>query len=342
MPGGLWRGSDQPLSRLLDARRHGRRIPRGSGRQGSGQALHQVDRQGPAQGHVEDGHLDLPVLLRRADLRRGRPVERLRRGILRGHGDADRRRRARRGRGRDGRAPSPGLRRRAGLSRHAGRRRRIQSAHPRRGAQLDGDDGRPVAARRARRFQGQVSRLRQGPERAGRAPADDPRPVPHQGRGRGRPQADPARRRGAGERDRQAFRHGRHVLRLDLARGAHHARDRDEPDRRQVEHRRGRRGVRSLQADGQRRLDAFRDQAGGVGPVRRDDGISRQFRHDADQDGAGRKARRRRSAARPQGRRGDRQGAPLDAGRGSHLAAAASRHLFDRGSGAAHLRPEER
>ena len=41
-----------------------------------GQALHQVDRQGPAQGHVEDGHLDLPVLLRRADLRRHRPVAR--------------------------------------------------------------------------------------------------------------------------------------------------------------------------------------------------------------------------------------------------------------------------
>ena len=38
----------------------------------------------------------------------------------------------------------------------------------------------------------------------------------------------------------------------------------------------------------------------------------------------------------------DRQGAPLDAGRRPHLAAAASRHLFDRGSGPAHLRPEER
>ena len=35
-------------------------------------ALHQVDRQGHPQGHVQDGHLDLPVLLRRADLRRGR------------------------------------------------------------------------------------------------------------------------------------------------------------------------------------------------------------------------------------------------------------------------------
>jgi glutamate synthase (NADPH/NADH) large chain len=63
---------------------------------------------------------------------------------------------------------------------------------------------------------------------------------------------------------------------------------------------------------------------------------------DADQDGAGRQARRRRPAARPQGRQEHRQGAPFDAGRRPDLAAAASRHLFDRGSGAADLRSEER
>ena len=63
---------------------------------------------------------------------------------------------------------------------------------------------------------------------------------------------------------------------------------------------------------------------------------------DADQDGPGRQARRRRPAARPQGRPHHRQGAPLDARRRPDLAAAAPRHLFDRGSGAAHLRPEER
>ena len=38
--------------------------------------LHQGGRQGHAEGDVQDGHLDLPVLLRRADLRRGRPVSR--------------------------------------------------------------------------------------------------------------------------------------------------------------------------------------------------------------------------------------------------------------------------
>ncbi len=44
----------------------------------------------------------------------------------------------------------------------------------------------------------------------------------------------------------------------------------------------------------------------------------------------------------PQGRRHHRQGAAFDAGRRPDLAAAASRHLFDRGSDAAHLRSEER
>ena len=44
-------------------------------RQGGAEELHQGGRQGHPQGHVQDGHLDLPVLLRRADLRRGRPVD---------------------------------------------------------------------------------------------------------------------------------------------------------------------------------------------------------------------------------------------------------------------------
>ena len=53
-------------------------------------------------------------------------------------------------------------------------------------------------------------------------------------------QARAARRSRACGRDRQALRHWRDVLRLDLARGPHDARHRDEPDRRQVEHRRRR------------------------------------------------------------------------------------------------------
>ena len=47
-----------------------------------------------------------------------------------------------------------------------------------------------------------------------------------------------ADRRGrAGQRDRQAVLHRRDELRLDLAGGARDARDRDEPARRQVQHR---------------------------------------------------------------------------------------------------------
>ena len=56
--------------------------------------------------------------------------------------------------------------------------------------------------------------------------------------------AGAARRGRAGQRDRQAVRHRRDELRLDLPGGARDARHRDEPDRRPVQHRRGRRGRR--------------------------------------------------------------------------------------------------
>lgn len=95
-------------------------------------------------------------------------------------------------------------------------------------------------------------------------------------------------------------------------------------------------------ADAERRFHALGDQAGRLRPLRRHHGVSGQLRHDADQDGARRQARRRRPAARPQGRRNHRQGPAFDAGRRPDLAAAASRHLLDRGPGAAHLRPQER
>ncbi len=61
-------------------------------------------------------------------------------------------------------------------------------------------------------------------------------------------------------------------------------------------------------------FDALGHQAGGLGPLRRDGGISRQCRHDSDQDGARRKARRGRPIAGPQGRCRHRQGAPFDPG----------------------------
>ena len=80
LPRRLWRRSDQPLSRLRHAARHAqaRRTAGGGRRLRSRLALHQVDRQGHPQGDVQDGHLDLPVLLRRADLRRHRAEVRFR------------------------------------------------------------------------------------------------------------------------------------------------------------------------------------------------------------------------------------------------------------------------
>ncbi len=243
---------------------------------------------------------------------------------------------------RGGGAPPPRcVRRLAGVPRHARRRRRIRGAGARRGPCLERHHGLDLAARGARQFAGQVPRVREDPQRAGHA-GHHPRPVPRQDRGGGRAQARAARRGRAGQEHRQALRHRRDVVRLDLARGAHHARHRHEPDRRQVEHRRRRRGGRPLQAAAERRLDALGDQAGRLGPLRRHRRVSRQLGHDADQDGAGRQARRRRPIAGPQGRQDHRQGAPFDAGRRAHFAAAAPRHLFDRGPGAAHLRSEER
>ena len=94
------------------------------------------------------------------------------------------------------------------------------------------------------------------PERTGGASALHPRAVPRQDRRGGRPRARPAGGSRTGGSDRKAVLDRRHVLRLDLARGAHDDCDRDEPDWRKVQYRRRRRGIRSLQAYGQRRLDA--------------------------------------------------------------------------------------
>ena len=110
--------------------------------------------------------------------------------------------------------------------------------------------------------------------------------------------------------DRQAVLHRRDVLRLDLAGGARDARDRDEPARRQVQHRRGRRGRRPAARPGS---GAVGDQAGRVRPVRRHQRVPGQRRRHPDQDGAGREARRGRPAARPQGLPVDRQDPALDA-----------------------------
>ncbi len=138
------------------------------------------------------------------------------------------------------------------------------------------------------------------------------------------------------------FATGAMSLRLDQRRGPRDARHRHEPPRRPQQHRRGRRRSRPIHARRERRLPAQRDQAGGLGSLRRHQRLPRQRRRAADQDGAGRQARRGRAAPGPQGLAVDRQGAVLDARRGPHQPAAAPRHLLDRGSRAADLRPAER
>ncbi len=95
------------------------------------------------------------------------------------------------------------------------------------------------------------------------------------------------------------LRHRGDELRLDQPRGAHHAGHRHEPDRRQVEHRRGRRGAGTLPAAAERRFRPLCHQAGGVRPVRRHHRVPGQRRRHPDQDGAGRQAGRGRAVARP-------------------------------------------
>ena len=90
------------------------------------------------------------------------------------------------------------------------------------------------------------------------------------------------------------------------------------------------------------RLAQVQDQAGRLRPLRRHRGVPGERRDAADQDRAGRQARRGRPAARAQGVRVHRRAALLDARRRADLAAAAPRHLLDRGSRAADPRPEER
>ncbi len=116
------------------------------------QALHQGDRQGPAQGDVQDGHLHLPVVLRRADLRGGGPRRRrsststspARRSAVEGVGLEEVAEEA-------VRLHRLAYSRRAALPRRARRRRRLRLPHPRRGAHVDAGLHRQAPARRRAR-----------------------------------------------------------------------------------------------------------------------------------------------------------------------------------------------
>ena len=78
--------------------------------------------QGALQGDVQDGHLDLPELLRRADLRGGRPAQGVRRQVLHRHRQRRRGHRALRGRRRIARACTPWRSARTPCSRRASTR----------------------------------------------------------------------------------------------------------------------------------------------------------------------------------------------------------------------------
>ena len=261
-----------------------------------GQELHQGAQQGHPQGDVQDGHLDAAELLRRADLRGDRPRPRVRRQVLHVDGVAHRRhrhRRHRRGsasrgttaRSRRGRSASPistGAASTSGAataSTTCSTPTRCSSCSTRRAA---------ASTRSSRSTRGSsTTRASSCATLRGLLELKPAR------------RADPARRGRAGRVDRQALRDRRDVVRLDQPGGARDAGDRDEPPRRQVEHRRGRRGSGALHAatpNGDSRRSA--DQAGGVGALRRDERVPGQRRRSADQDGAGRQARRGRPAAR--------------------------------------------
>ena len=152
LPRRLWRRGDQSLSRLRDADRHEGRAAAEARRQGSHQALHQVDRQGTAQGDVQDGHLHLPVLLRRADFRRGRPEVGIRQHLFHRNGHPHRGRRRRTDRRGSRAPPSHGVRRHTDLPHHARRRRRLCVPRARRGSCLERGYGGDAAACGARQL----------------------------------------------------------------------------------------------------------------------------------------------------------------------------------------------
>ena len=148
-----------------------------------------------------------------------------------------------------------------------------------------------------------------------------------------------ADRRGRVDRgDHHALQHRRDELRLDQRGGARDSRDRHEPHRRTLEHRRGRRRRRP---SGRPRA-AQPHQAGRERALRRHEHVPDERHRHPDQDGAGREARRGRAAAGRQGLPVDRAHPARHRRRRAHLAAAAPRHLLDRRPQAADLRPQAR
>ncbi len=208
-----------------------------------------------------------------------------------------------------------------------------------------------------------AARLRAGERRALRGVLRDPleaavhraaRPCP----ARERPRAAAPRRGGAGGRHRAPLLHRRDVAGRPLKGSARSAGHRDEPYRRQVQLGGGRRGSGARRPAGARgrrrgvgtlpraarpaarRRRRLAHQASGLRPFRGHAGVPRHGRTAGDQDRPGRQARGGRRTARREGDRRHRRAAPRPARAHADLAAAAPRHLLDRGPRAAGLRPE--
>ena len=204
-------------------------------------------RQGRAEGDVQDGHLHRRLLPRRPGLRGDRPVAGPGRRVLhRHHQQARRHRPGRRSPRRSPRRHAARLPQPSGTSRLAHRRLEIGGEYQwrREGEPHLFDPETVFRLQHATREQAlrHLQAVHRARRRAVRAADDAARAVQVQGR---RARADPDRRGRAGLRDRQALLHRRDVLRLHLRRGARDAGHRDEPARRQVQHRRGRRGRRT-------------------------------------------------------------------------------------------------
>ena len=236
------RRCDQPVPRVRvdrgpDRRRRGLapRPRRDRSAQGGAQ-LHQGVRQGRAQGDVEDGRLDRRQLHRRPDLRGDRARRGADRAVLHRHREPARRDRPRRARRpRPPRATPPPTRRvpRSGptassssaASTSGAARASTTCSTPRRCSSSSTRRG-PSATTSSR-----STRARRRPVAP---PGDVARPVPLQTDDRS---AIPIDEVEPVERDRPALLDRCDVVRVDLGRGARDAGDRDEPDRRQVEHR---------------------------------------------------------------------------------------------------------
>ena len=153
-----------------------------------------------------------------------------------------------------------------------------------------------------------------------------------------------ADRRGrAGRVDRAPLQDRGDVLRVDLQGGARDAGHRDEPPRRQVQHRRGRRGSRSATSrcpTATRSNSAIKQVASGRFGVTSHYLVNAQELQIKMAQGA--KPGEGGQLPGHQGLSLDRQGPALDAGRGADLAAAPPRHLLHRGPGAADPRPQVR